>query len=145
MQKKRAEGVLEVTFGDECVTFFEDRIEIQAEKLILYRNSIKDNFENVTDGFSFTHNGASYSLCINGAKIIPCGEKFEIVSAEKTITLSCKKGATAKICVAEGYLTIGEGAQLKNVILDKDVTVRPGAKLFGTARNPIIIKRGEVV
>ena len=89
--KKRAEGVLEVTFGDESVTFFEDRIEIQAEKLILYRNSIKDNFANVTDGFSFTHNGASYSLCINGAKIIPCGEKFEIVSLEKTITLSCKK------------------------------------------------------
>lgn len=41
-----------------------------------------------------------------------------IYTVEKNIvlrpgdTLSCEKGATAKICVAEGYLTIGEGAQL---------------------------------
>ena len=40
---------------------------------------------------------------------------------------------------------IGEGAMLKNVILDKDVTVTPGAQLIGTANNPIIIKRGELV
>ena len=40
---------------------------------------------------------------------------------------------------------IGEGAELKNVIVDKDVTVRPGAKLFGTPSNPIIVKRGEIV
>ena len=40
---------------------------------------------------------------------------------------------------------IGEGAKLKYVILDKNVTVRPGAKLYGTAKNPIIVKRGEVV
>ena len=40
---------------------------------------------------------------------------------------------------------IGEGAQLKYVILDKDVVVRPGAKLQGTAQNPVIIRRGEVV
>ena len=40
---------------------------------------------------------------------------------------------------------IGEGAQLKYVILDKDVTVRPGTKLFGTATTPIIIKRGDTV
>lgn len=40
---------------------------------------------------------------------------------------------------------IGEGAQLKCVILDKDVTVRPCAKLIGTPSNPIIVKRGEIV
>ena len=38
-----------------------------------------------------------------------------------------------------------EGAQLKYVILDKDVTVRPNAKLFGTPGNPIVIKRGDTV
>ena len=40
---------------------------------------------------------------------------------------------------------VGEGAELKYVILDKDVVVRPGAKLQGTATNPVIIRRGEVV
>ena len=40
---------------------------------------------------------------------------------------------------------IGENCYLKHVILDKDVVVRPGTQLVGTATNPIIIKRGEVV
>ena len=40
---------------------------------------------------------------------------------------------------------MGENCQLKYVILDKDVVVRPGSKLIGTPSNPIIIKRGEIV
>ena len=54
-------------------------------------------------------------------------------------------GAEVENCVIMNDSVVGEGAQLKNVILDKNVTVTPGAKLFGTARNPIIIKRGETV
>ena len=55
------------------------------------------------------------------------------------------QGAEIENCVIMNDTIIGEGAQLKNVILDKDVTVRPGAKLIGSAKNPIIIKRGETV
>ena len=40
---------------------------------------------------------------------------------------------------------VNEGCQLKYVILDKDVVVRPGAKLIGTPTNPVIVGRGEVV
>ena len=40
---------------------------------------------------------------------------------------------------------VGKGAELTYVILDKNVTVTPGAKLCGTKKNPIIIKRGETV
>lgn len=40
---------------------------------------------------------------------------------------------------------IGENCELRYVILDKDVTVRPGSKLIGTPANPVFIKRGEVV
>ena len=40
---------------------------------------------------------------------------------------------------------IGENATLKNVILDKDVGVRPGATLIGTLSSPIIVKKGEIV
>ena len=42
-------------------------------------------------------------------------------------------------------VTVCEGAELKYVILDKNVTVTPGAKLIGTKKNPIIVKRGETV
>ena len=54
-------------------------------------------------------------------------------------------GAEVENCVIMNDTVVGEGAELKYVILDKDVVVRPGAKLIGTAANPIIIGRGEVV
>ena len=54
-------------------------------------------------------------------------------------------GAVAEDCVIMNDTVVGEGSKLKYVILDKDVTVRPGAKLIGTPKNPIIIKRGEIV
>ena len=54
-------------------------------------------------------------------------------------------GAEVENCVIMNDSVVGEGAQLKNVILDKEVTVTPGARLFGTAKSPIIVKRGETV
>ncbi|MBR4132399.1 MAG: glucose-1-phosphate adenylyltransferase subunit GlgD [Oscillospiraceae bacterium] len=42
-------------------------------------------------------------------------------------------------------VNVGAGAQLSCVILDKDVRVRPGARLVGTPAHPVIVKRGEVV
>ena len=55
------------------------------------------------------------------------------------------EGAEVEDCIIMNDSVVGEGAKLKYVILDKDVTVRPGAKLYGTAKNPIIVKRGEIV
>ena len=55
------------------------------------------------------------------------------------------KDAEVENCVIMNDSVVGEGAKLKYVILDKDVTVTPGAVLVGTKRNPIIIKRGETV
>jgi len=55
------------------------------------------------------------------------------------------EGAHVEDCVIMNDARIGEGAQLKCVILDKDVVVRPGSRLQGTANNPIIIKRGDIV
>ena len=55
------------------------------------------------------------------------------------------EGAEVEDCIIMNDSVVGEGAKLKYVILDKDVTVRPGAKLYGTAKNPIIVKRGETV
>ena len=55
------------------------------------------------------------------------------------------KGAEVENCVIMNDTVVGEGAKLEYVILDKNVTVSPNAKLVGTAKNPIIIKRGETV
>ena len=59
--------------------------------------------------------------------------------------VSIAPGAEVEHCVIMNDSVVGQGAQLEYVILDKNVTVRPGAKLIGTKRNPIIIKRGETV
>ena len=90
--KKLSEGVLKITFGDESVTFFEDRIEIIAEKLLWYGNSIKADADAVADGVSFMYKGVKYRLRIDGAKIIPCGENIEIISAKGKIILYPQRG-----------------------------------------------------
>ncbi len=54
-------------------------------------------------------------------------------------------GANVENCVIMNDSIIGENSELKYVILDKDVTVRPGARLIGTPNNPIVVKRGDTV
>ena len=56
----------------------------------------------------------------------------------------CKDAEVAN-CVIMNDTVVGEGAKLEYVILDKNVTVTPNAKLVGTAHNPVIVKRGETV
>lgn len=55
------------------------------------------------------------------------------------------EGADVEDCIIMNNTVVGENCLLRCVILDKDVTIRPGSKLIGTPNAPIIIKRGEVV
>lgn len=55
------------------------------------------------------------------------------------------EGSSVENCVIMNDGVVGAGCELKNVILDKNVTVTPGTRLFGTRANPIVIKRGETV
>ena len=59
--------------------------------------------------------------------------------------VTVKPGAQVENCVIMNDAVIGEDAQLRYVILDKDVVVRKGAQLMGTAANPVIVGRGEIV
>ena len=59
--------------------------------------------------------------------------------------VTVEAGAEVEDCILMNDAVIGEGSYLKHVILDKDVVVRPGSKLIGTATNPIIVKKGEIV
>ena len=55
------------------------------------------------------------------------------------------KDAEVENCVIMNDAVIGEGCNLKYVILDKNVTVTPGTALIGSKKKPIVIKRGETV
>ena len=54
-------------------------------------------------------------------------------------------GAEVENCLIMNDTVVHEDCELKYVILDKDVVVRAGTKLMGTPKNPVIIKRGEIV
>ena len=70
--KKIAEGVLAVKFGDNSVTFFDDRIEVVSDTLLLYSNSLKARSEISVDGLSFEYKGHEYRLIVDGAMISEC-------------------------------------------------------------------------
>ena len=59
--------------------------------------------------------------------------------------VTVKEGAKVESCLIMNDTVVGENSELKYVILDKDVVIRPGTKLMGTPTKPIIIKRGEIV
>jgi glucose-1-phosphate adenylyltransferase len=59
--------------------------------------------------------------------------------------VTVKAGAKIENCLILNDTVVGEDCELKYVILDKDVTVRPGAKLIGSPISPIVIRRGETV
>ena len=59
--------------------------------------------------------------------------------------VTVKEGAQIEDCLIMNDTVVGENAQLKYVILDKDVTVRPNTRLIGTPENPVIIKRGDII
>ena len=59
--------------------------------------------------------------------------------------VTVEKDAEVEDCIIMNDSVVGEGAKLKYVILDKEVTVTPGAKLCGTKEHIIIVKKGETV
>ena len=59
--------------------------------------------------------------------------------------VTVKKDTKIEDCLIMNDTVVGENCELKYVILDKDVVVRPGTKLIGTPTTPIIIKRGDIV
>ena len=56
-----------------------------------------------------------------------------------------EEGAEIENCIIMNDCIVGEDAELKYVILDKEVTVKAGAKLCGTKEHPVVIKKGETV
>lgn len=55
------------------------------------------------------------------------------------------EGTTIDDCLIMNDTVIGENCELKYVILDKDVSIRPGTRLIGTPASPVILERGETV
>ena len=86
------------------------------------------------------------SCCVNDC-IVADGCMLEGTAENSVLFRNVTRGENADVrdCIIMNDTVIGENSQLQYAILDKDVVVRPGAKLCGTPKNPIIIRRGEIV
>jgi glucose-1-phosphate adenylyltransferase len=56
-----------------------------------------------------------------------------------------EEGAEVKDAIVMQGCTIEKGASVQYTILDKDVTVKSGTKLLGSAEHPLIIRKGVTV
>ena len=138
----------------------------QYEGVALYNKTIPEYFENsmalldknVREGLFYAHHPiytkvrdrvpTSYGdACEVENCLLADGCILEGTAKNSVLFRDVVVGANAQVdhCVIMNKTVIGEGAQLQYVILDKDVTVSAGAKLIGTPKSPVIIKRGETV
>ena len=146
-------GVVSVnTYAFEGTAMFNESVEeyfnnsmalIQKEIRTDIFNGAHPVFTKVRDRVpTYYGEGSEVENCLLADGCILEGEvENSILFREVTVG----KGADVENCILFNNAVIGEGAELKYVILDKDVTVTPGAKLIGTKKNPIIVKRGEIV
>ena len=138
----------------------------QFKGLAMYNESVEEYFRNSlaltckdvrNDLFHYNHpvytkvrdrvptyygEGCEIENCIVADGCILEGEAENSVLFRQ-VTLEA--GAEVEGCIIMNDTVVGAGSQLKYVILDKNVTVRPGSKLIGTPTNPIIVRRGETV
>ena len=89
--EKLSDGVLKIIFGDEHVIFYEDKIEVKAKKLLLYKNSISSDVTEHSDGLSFNYKGMEYALNVEDAKINCIDGNIEIIPEKDSITLYPKQ------------------------------------------------------
>lgn len=91
---------------------------------------------------TFYGENASIDNCLVADGCMLGGEvKNSVIFRQVTI----RSHAKVENCLVLNDTVIGTGCELKYVILDKNVTVRPHTKLIGTPTAPIIIRRGETV
>jgi glucose-1-phosphate adenylyltransferase len=91
---------------------------------------------------TYYEDGTKVSNCIVADGCTMCGKVEDSVIFRKVVV---EKDAHVKASIIMQGAKIGAGADLEYVILDKNVTVTPGATLKGTAKHPVIIRKGEIV
>ena len=146
--------------GTTTVNVYEhDGVALYNESVIEYFNNTMALLDNETRHHIF---GGNHPVYTKVRDRVPCyyGEDCEMENClvadgcmlegevEDSVLfrqVTVAPGAKVENCVIFNDCVIGEGAELKYVILDKEITVTPGAKVCGTKEHPIVIKKGETV
>lgn len=133
-----------VLFNGDIESYFENNMALLKEEV---RDGIflKDApiYTKVRDEYpTYYEEGTKVSNCIIADGCVMRGRAEDSVIFREVVI---EKDAYVKSSIIMQGAKIGAGARLECVILDKNVTVTDGASLKGTPRNPVIVKKGEVV
>ena len=153
LQKKFNDGSLKIGMYR-----FDGVVHNNSDVASYFENSMALLDKNVRDGLfledtpiytkvrdeapSYYGEGSRISNCIVADG---CTMRGSAVDSVIFRNVSIEKDALVKSSIIMQGAKIGAGAQLENVILDKNVIVTEGACLKGTPKNPVIIKKGETV
>ena len=83
-----AEGVLRVDFGKDSVTFYEDRIQVNAKALCLFAGSLAAELTAQEHSLTFRYRGTAYRLRVEGGSVsLTKDGNARIRATQGTITL----------------------------------------------------------
>ena len=74
-----------------------------------------------------------------------CDVRGRVVESLVFRGVSIAPGADVESCIVMQDSRVGEGAYLRNVILDKQVVVGAGARLIGTPDSPLVVRKGSII
>ena len=89
--QKTADGVLTVTFGDQSVTFYDDRIEIVAKRLLWHKEAMGATVQVADHCLNYEYKGQSYRLHIDGATLSQCEDGISMDATHSKIILYPQK------------------------------------------------------
>ena len=129
---------------NDVVSYYQANMDMLDEKnfnaLMHTKQKIYTKRKNEVPTYYSESSSVKNSQCATGC-IIEGSLDNSLVSRRTTI----KQGAKVKQAIIMSNAHIEEDAVIEYAILDKNVTVKAGVKISGTAQDPIVISKNHVV
>ncbi|MGX7243692.1 glucose-1-phosphate adenylyltransferase subunit GlgD [Enterococcus quebecensis] len=108
--------------------------------LMYTKQKIYTKLKNEVPTYYSADSSVKNSQCATGCVIE--GKLENSLVSRRTVI---KKGAQVKGAIIMSNAQVSEDAVIEYAILDKNVIVKSGVKIIGTAKNPIVIQKNQVV
>ncbi|MGX7263995.1 glucose-1-phosphate adenylyltransferase subunit GlgD [Enterococcus crotali] len=129
---------------DDVTSYYQanmDMLDVKKFNALMYtKQKIYTKRKNEVPTYYSENSSVKNSQCATGC-IIEGHLENSLISRRTMI----KKGAKVTRTIVMSNAQIEEDAVIEYAILDKNVTVKAGVKISGTAQNPVVIHKNQVV
>ncbi|MGX7150465.1 glucose-1-phosphate adenylyltransferase subunit GlgD [Enterococcus ureasiticus] len=129
---------------DDVASYYQanmDMLDVKKFNALMYtKQKIYTKRKNEVPTYYSENSSVKNSQCATGC-VIEGHLENSLISRRTMI----KKGAKVKRTIVMSNAQIEEDAVIEYAILDKNVTVKAGVKISGTAHNPVVIHKNQVV